>query len=69
MSDVRKMTEFIKADRNASQSHEWRQIRAMAETADALEGFRQDLVAVLHSPTLFQVVGRLNGAPFRRQCN
>lgn len=43
----------------------------MEETADALEGLRQDLVAVLvHFPTLVQVVGRFNGARrFRRQSN
>jgi hypothetical protein len=46
MSDLRKITEERKAERESSYGVEKRKLRALEDIADALEGIRQDLTGL-----------------------
>lgn len=46
MSDFRKIMEFRNPYREAATGPEARKIRALEDSADALEGIRQDLAAI-----------------------
>jgi hypothetical protein len=47
MSDLRKITESRKAERESSYGVDKRKLKAIEDIADALEGIRQDLDAWL----------------------
>jgi hypothetical protein len=46
MSDLRKITDERKTERESSYGVEKRKLRALEDTADALEGIRQDLTGL-----------------------
>jgi hypothetical protein len=46
MSDLRKITEGRKAERESSYGAEKRKLKALEDIADALEGIRQDLTGL-----------------------
>ena len=46
MSDMKKIIEARNPGRNAIGSHEKRQLKALEDIADALEGIRQDLTGL-----------------------
>jgi len=51
MSDIRKIAESRKVEREATQGPEWRQVGAQEASADALEGIRQDLTMLTQAMT------------------
>jgi hypothetical protein len=49
MSDLRKITEGRKAERESSYGPDKRKLKALEDIADALEGIRQDLAELAAS--------------------
>jgi len=57
MSDMKRIIDARKAERDATVQAEWRKVAAAEQTADALEGIRQDLTALVAMlPALLQAL-------------
>lgn len=59
MSDISRITQARKAERDATADPAFRQAKALEELADAAEGIRQDLTVVASMlPQLIQALGQ-----------